>query len=1172
MDRPRYGLVRLFWILPHPERPGGAVLSSLPLDRPTVLVGRNGAGKTSLLRLVAFLFGHPDPDRLVGGGWDFLEVYLSPPSSDAPHRRSSGYVGGHFLGREGATTVIAYAQGNGYRYLVAPGHIEPEILKEGGRFLTPNELHERLAAMGLVGDTLVEVRSPEAYARLFGERFRSPLRGHVFPSLRRVSLGWFLGLFLGETLKEEWIRNFLVNLALRKFEDDAHRMTDFERRLGEIQVETAEIAEMDKAMPQVGAYGKTREELVAKARLYAATRLRVEEALPRLEEEAKGLEAMATELRKRLERIGEEWKAKRQELEGKLLELAREEGKLQGEVASVQEALQKAEEAFAPWRDLVTPDLPHRLEEVRRELALLGARIAQEGAAWEAERQRRRAERERWRTERLLEVSRRKEELHKDLRRAEEETRARLEEERKEEEEHQEAARQALEKKRRALSEDLARLEVQEEPQDHEWREAQERLSALKEEQRRLERELDGKRREVEEKQRELGRLRVHRREAEERVAGLRAALERLRREGSLLRFLERNAPGWEEGLGKLLPLDLLKRDDLEPTLFSPPPLPPGRVGVGEVSLLVGHLPPPANPVADLEAKLRQAEEDLGELEGEIAWFEAQVKELEEAVQTSEQRWEEQEHSLQNLEAWLRERRERFLVEREEALSRLQAELTEVEEELASFQALREALREKWKQRLEEALEAARRPFSQALAALEAEERALSRPLEDEPPPPELLPLAERQKKLQEELQNLQKAEEVWQSLERAREEAQKLPALEGKLAQVRAAIQDLQRKKVAHDATYEKEEGELRRRLGEVERELDRRRNALEGLKKALSNTFTVPQLREHLASQFPRLDRALEPPFPELPPGEVQAEALEKLFQRVKELEKEVKGLRDRLRVVFYRLNLEDPLPEDLEVHYRDRGLALSRRLEALVQNLEARLTLVQRARKELVQLVGKVEAKLRAFAFPTVRWAEVHLEGDVEQEERDLEEALIRLREDAAVVKGHFQHPDLQPLFSAGDLQASLQGLGRAGKRYAEESVEELLSGSFRLAFSLERGERRVRLQSLAKLRNAVSTGQAAALGHALAAALLSLLDRGDGVRLPLLVDEMGRLDGENATALFRGLEELGLILLGATPSKEALAEVAGQVSFRVVEVRSMAARPEEGGLVEGLVARE
>ncbi|GLV48832.1 hypothetical protein TJA_19350 [Thermus sp. LT1-2-5] len=1165
----RYGLERLFWVLPHPERPGRAVPSALDLQKPTVLVGSNGVGKTSILRLVAFLFGHPDPDSLVGGGRSFLELYLNPSAEEGPHRRHSGYVMGHFRGREGYTTVIAYAQGRQYRYLVLPGKIEPEILKEGERFLSPDELRQRLAARGLVGESVLEARSPQAYASLFAHRSRSPLRGHAFPSGRRSSLGWFLGLFLGETLKEEWIRKFLVGLALPPSEEETQATPEFERRLGEVRQELEEVAQMASTMPRVEEYGKAREDLEGNVRRYGALRLRAEEALPSLEEKARRLEAEAAQLGEALERLEGEREERLGELERAIRERAKREGHLTEAIRSREETLHKAQEALAPWRSLVGPYLPQRREEVRRELELLAREATERHAAWEAERQRRRAERERLRAEGLQELARRREKLLEELKEAEEAARARLEAWQREEEGRLEAERKALEEARLRLREKRARLQATLEPEDAEWRQVRERIDALKEELRLLQKALEGKRAELKTAREDLKRERQNLERMREEVDRLRAALGRLAREGSLLRFLERNVPGWEEGVGKLLAPELLERDDLEPQLISPPPLPQGRVGVGEVSLHTAPLPAPANPLAELKAKLEKAEAALRQREATLPQSEAWVKGLEEEVQALEGRERELGKSLEDLEGWRKERERAFRREREAELARLGKELKEVEAKLEALAQRLEGLRQEGKKRLAEALEGARRPFRERLAALEEEAKALDKPAAEEPPP-ELRSLEERRRVLEEELRNLEKALEAWEALKRAEREAEALPALKAELAQVQADLARLEERKNALRAEYREREEALRRRRDEVRREAEAARAMLGALKKALADTPQVAEVRERLALQVPRSARAAEPPFPELPPETPQGEALRGLWQEVERAEERVRHLRDRLKGVFRRLDLEDPLPEELKRHYQARGLALSRSLAAQVQFLEAKLTQIQAARRRLARLVGEMRARLASFAFPSVRWAEVHLKDGGEEQEKELEEALDRLRDGVAAVVDHFEHPDLQPLFPVGDLQGSLRHLERVGKRYAEVPVEELLSQSFRLAFVLERGGKRVPLESLAKLKGVVSTGQGVALGHALAASVVSLLDGGAQVRLPLLVDELGRLDGENAAALFRGLEALGLTLLGAVPSKEVLAEVAGRVDFQIREVRSMAVRPSEGVAV-GTVAR-
>ncbi|GAA5336006.1 ATP-binding protein [Thermus hydrothermalis] len=1167
-----YGLRKLFWVLPHPDRPGSAVLSSLSLESPTVLVGSNGVGKTSLLRLVAFLFGHPDPDRLVGGGGSFRELYLAPPSGDGAHRRLSGYLGGHFLGREGPTTVIAYAHGNQYRYLVLPGHVEPDILREGRRFLTPNELHERLAAMGLVGESVVEVRSPEAYARLFAERSRSPLRGHAFPSGGKVSLGWFLGLSLGEALKEEWVRQFLVDLALPPSEGEAYPTANFQERLREIREELEELGEMAKTMPEVEEYRRARGDLVAKFKLYGATRLLAEEALPRLEEEVRGLEAEAKECEDRLQELLERREKDLEALQGELEELSMRKGELSGQIRALQEALRRAQAAMAPWSHLDGAHLPLRLEEVRRELRLLEGEIAQKGAAWEAERQRRRAERERERAERLQEVGRRKEALREEMERAVEEARTRLETAWKEEEARLEAERKELEEERLKLRESLARLEAQNEPQDDEWRRAKEEIARLKEALGSFREALLKKRNELEGAKRELERERRGLEEKREEVLKLREALGRLRQEGSLLGFLDKNVPSWRQGVGRVLSPSLLERNDLEPVLFSPPSLPPDRVGVGEVALRVSHLPVPPDPLADLEVKLHQAEEALKGKEEEVRRSEDWVRALEEDVRARERREEELRESLLRLEGWLKERRERFLAERKEALARLRKGLAQVEEGLASLASRRKAMEREWKGRLEKAQEEARKPFAEALKVLAEEERKLRLPVEDEPPPTELLPLEERRRALEREAQTLGKALEAWQALRRAEEEARRLPALEAELAQVEGEIHTLKEREKALKAAYEREEKALREERDRVRQEASAKRARWEALKRALNDTPAVDDLRKRLSDQFPSSAPEWEAPFPELPPDPPEPERLRRLSDEVEKLEERVIRMRQHLGVPFRRLDRgKDLLPEDFETHYEHRGLALSRSLSAQVHALEAKLTQARSARLRLAQLVRMVEDRLKTFAFPTVRWAEVRLEGNVEREERELEEALGRLREDVIAVVEHFQRPNLQPLFPAGDLEASLHSLERVGRRYAEIPLEKLLADSFRLRFVLERGGRRVALSTLGELRGKVSTGQGAAMAHALAASLVSLLDGGSGVRLPLLVDELGRLDGENAAALFQGVEALGLVLLGATPSKETLVEVARRAVFKVVEVRGMAVKPQGDGPMEGVVGR-
>jgi len=134
-----FRLLRL--ILIDSYSPGGEAI--VRLDDGAVFTGENGAGKTSLIRLVPLFFGE-NPGRVNVGTESFAEFYLA---------RSTSYIIFEYQRRDVVCQAVLYAGHEGsytYRFLRCPYDIAQFLRNDGKTLVQNTELGTHLKTIGLV--------------------------------------------------------------------------------------------------------------------------------------------------------------------------------------------------------------------------------------------------------------------------------------------------------------------------------------------------------------------------------------------------------------------------------------------------------------------------------------------------------------------------------------------------------------------------------------------------------------------------------------------------------------------------------------------------------------------------------------------------------------------------------------------------------------------------------------------------------------------------------------------------------------------------------------------------------------------------------------------------------------------------------------------------------------
>ena len=138
-----YRLLRL--ILIDSYSPGRVV--GLPMDGGTVLTGRNGRGKTTLLQLVPIFYGE-NPTRIVGtetNRLDFNAFYLP---------RLTSYIVFEYLRRDVACMVVLHASQQGgerrYRFVRSPYRADLFLMPDGVNILQAPDLRRHFKLKGVI--------------------------------------------------------------------------------------------------------------------------------------------------------------------------------------------------------------------------------------------------------------------------------------------------------------------------------------------------------------------------------------------------------------------------------------------------------------------------------------------------------------------------------------------------------------------------------------------------------------------------------------------------------------------------------------------------------------------------------------------------------------------------------------------------------------------------------------------------------------------------------------------------------------------------------------------------------------------------------------------------------------------------------------------------------------
>ena len=125
-------------------------VEELPLDADTVLTGRNGTGKTTLLQLIPLFWGER-PSRLVGREpprLDFAAYYLP---------RITSYICYEYVRRAEPRMVVIWAQDGKRRYRFVRAGYRPELfIIDGVNIVQARDLYRHFQAMGIESSRAIE--------------------------------------------------------------------------------------------------------------------------------------------------------------------------------------------------------------------------------------------------------------------------------------------------------------------------------------------------------------------------------------------------------------------------------------------------------------------------------------------------------------------------------------------------------------------------------------------------------------------------------------------------------------------------------------------------------------------------------------------------------------------------------------------------------------------------------------------------------------------------------------------------------------------------------------------------------------------------------------------------------------------------------------------------------
>lgn len=1186
-----YGLEAIFWLIPRYDEQGrskGFAKGRYFLNHSLVLFGRNGAGKTSLLRLIPFAFGVERPDNLVPRNRSFADFYFGQKD------RLSGYLVFCFSGPRGYTTVVAYRDQGVYNFLLVQNKTDDDLLFEGRRVIAPNELINRLN--NLYGpDKWKKVPTLEAYRQLFDNPNTSPIAGLAIPRFGEL----LIPLVTGERFGFERVQNFLLHSEADLFGSILREEEKYFSDLSMVN-EAARyydwVRQSQKEQGTLEQYEKALQGMHKHLVIFNLAE-RASELLQQAKDEQQALETKMDSGRSDLEtsrrRFLEEEKAAKSRLDAKRNARGEKKGILKAREGDLQKALRGCEELGLGETDLERlPDLKATLAKRESEERALQAELDRLEAQYQ---------------QALLELSRPEAQVNQDYRRAIERLRSEHDRDMDDLKARHVQEKASLEARRRDLHKEQGALELAREPEKVDYHHLVEAISLDQKELHRLElqtqkihqvyadRRLELEREYAEQRQslqhrqqetqarhkelhREIEDLQQGQEDLSQRVSEERRRLESLRQGDSLLAYLEKNLPQWRSTVGRVVAPELLERTDLTPYL-----------GAGSnlygVSLDLTRLPM-IDPVSRSEAALKKYGDQLAAREAEIARQKAALEESQRVLGELEERLQvalkERQDALVQLEQSQIEELERLSRRQKEIAERLQGYQTRREQALQEFAAHKSRRLSEIGQELQ--------TIRQRLSELEQQQQALEdayrlkqQQLSNG--------LQQRLAELEQQREDLKKSRQVEEEQIRARyaQAEERIPLerlrrsieLLVRLAEKQGEFFEAQQELLPQIEVLDREIESLEQAISELRLRFEQERQALEDHLKAHEQTLGVikagikelessipdPQRLERLWERAARLDRKISRAAVHFPKGALR-EILPWFNRRLKSdlttfeehllaAEQKASSL-VRILEDFEKDLMEDLSPARIQAAFEKIKALFYEKLHHLHGGLKSLAGHCDLLQEKLSSKAQGINAFLRSAQFPNVSWEDLRLRFKDEALEgiaqlRTATRYIERLPQEDSVLFAHLS-----------DIDKALKIVEKAVRENLKHKPSQQLRSALQLEGHISRREgstwKKERILSGSDLHDAFSTGNGVLVRVWLTAALVNLV-RGErkNLGLPIPVDELGTLDAGGARELVQALEQRGLVLVGTMPSVYALPKDL-KVVIRMIQVDNFFSKEE------------